>query len=85
MLAMSRPTYSAITAHAKDAKPAIVFVPTRKHARLTALDLLTFAAAEGEPARFLQSRATCYAAGGGVGSGALLGPRQRQGPAPQPS
>jgi pre-mRNA-splicing helicase BRR2 len=53
---MSRPTYSAITAHAKDAKPAIVFVPTRKHARLTALDLLTFAAAEGEPARFLQVR-----------------------------
>ena len=54
MKAMSRPTYSAITAHAKDAKPAVVFVPTRKHARLTALDLLTFAAAEGEPARFLQ-------------------------------
>jgi len=54
MKAMSRPTYSAIAAHAKDARPALVYVPTRKHARLTALDLLTFAAAEGEPARFLQ-------------------------------
>lgn len=45
--AMSRPTYSAICSHAAGQKPALVFVPTRKHARLAALDLLTYAAADG--------------------------------------
>ncbi len=51
--AMARPTFTAITTHAKSPTgptPAIVFVPTRKHARLTALDLLTFAAANGDEA-----------------------------------
>uniref|UniRef100_A0A7S3QXY0 RNA helicase n=1 Tax=Dunaliella tertiolecta TaxID=3047 RepID=A0A7S3QXY0_DUNTE len=52
MQAMSRPCYSAITQHAQRGKPALVFVPTRKHARMLALDLLTNAAAEGEPSRF---------------------------------
>jgi hypothetical protein len=42
-----RPCYSAILNHAAGGKPAIVFVPTRKHVRLTALDLLTSAAADG--------------------------------------
>lgn len=50
--AMSRPTYNAILAHAARGKPALVFVPSRKHARLLALDLLTAAAADGEPSRF---------------------------------
>jgi LDH2 family malate/lactate/ureidoglycolate dehydrogenase len=50
--AMSRPTYSAIVTHATRGRPALVFVPTRKHARLLALDLLTAAAADGEPSRF---------------------------------
>ncbi len=50
--AMSRPCYSAITQHAQRGKPALVFVPTRKHARMLALDLLTNAAADGEPSRF---------------------------------
>lgn len=50
---MTRPTYSAILAHAaRTGKPALVFVPSRKHARMVALDLLTSAAADGEPARF---------------------------------
>eukprot|EP00887_Chlorella_sp_A99_P002917 scaffold6.g2917.t1 len=53
--AMSRPAYSAVCQHARDGKPAIVFVPTRKHARMTALDLLTHAAAEGQPFRFRQA------------------------------
>lgn len=35
-------------------KCSIVFVPTRKHARLTAMDILAFAAADGQPGRFLQ-------------------------------
>jgi pre-mRNA-splicing helicase BRR2 len=54
---MSRPAYSAIRVHATgrqsgEAKPALVFVPSRKYARLTALDLLTHAAADGDPERF---------------------------------
>lgn len=63
--AMARPTYSAIVKHAASGKgggkgaasspplPSIVFVATRRHARLAALDLLTSAAADGEPSRFL--------------------------------
>ncbi len=49
---MSRPCFSAINTHAPRGLPALVFVPTRKHARLTALDLLTYAAGEGAPERF---------------------------------
>ena len=47
MQAMARPAYNAICNHAAGQKPALVFVPTRKHAKLAALDLLTFAAADG--------------------------------------
>ena len=54
MQAMARPVYSAICQHASgDSEPAIVFVPTRKHAKLAALDLLTFASADGKPNKFL--------------------------------
>eukprot|EP00878_Enallax_costatus_P009764 GHUV01010197.1.p1 GENE.GHUV01010197.1~~GHUV01010197.1.p1 ORF type:complete len:1043 (+),score=291.77 GHUV01010197.1:469-3129(+) len=52
MQAMMRPCYSAILNHAAGGKPAIVFVPTRKHVRLTALDLLTSAAGDGDQHRF---------------------------------
>ncbi|KAF6257784.1 RNA helicase, activating signal cointegrator 1 [Scenedesmus sp. NREL 46B-D3] len=52
MQAMMRPCYSAVLSHAAGGKPAIVFVPTRKHVRLTALDLLTSAAADGAQHRF---------------------------------
>ena len=58
--AMARPAYTAVSNMLKeaatpaDAKSAILFVPTRKQARLTALDLLTYAAADREPNRFLQ-------------------------------
>lgn len=52
--AMLRPAYSAINHHARDGQPAIVFVPTRKHARMAALDLLTHAAADGAPYKFRQ-------------------------------
>ncbi|KAJ7515579.1 hypothetical protein O6H91_22G019200 [Diphasiastrum complanatum] len=55
MQAMTKPTYTAIVQHAKGGKPAIVFVPTRKHARLAALDLVTYATADsGERSHFLQ-------------------------------
>lgn len=53
MQAMARPVYSAICQHAADGEPSIVFVPTRKHAKLASLDLLTFAAADGKPQKFL--------------------------------
>lgn len=52
--AMARPTYAALTNYVADGKPAILFVPTRRHARVTALDMLTFAAADGKPQQFLQ-------------------------------
>ena len=61
MQAMARPVYAAITTHAApregegEPRPAIVFVPSRKHAKLAALDLLTFASAEGTPQRFLHA------------------------------
>lgn len=53
MQAMAKPAYNAICTHTAGSKPALVFVPTRKHARLTALDLLTFAASNGQPQQFL--------------------------------
>uniref|UniRef100_A0A453MS81 Helicase C-terminal domain-containing protein n=1 Tax=Aegilops tauschii subsp. strangulata TaxID=200361 RepID=A0A453MS81_AEGTS len=53
MQAMAKPTYTAITQHAKSGKPALVFVPTRKHARLTALDLCAYSSAEGGGTPFL--------------------------------
>ncbi|XP_018470327.2 DExH-box ATP-dependent RNA helicase DExH12 [Raphanus sativus] len=42
MLAMTKPTYAAIVQHAKNKKPAIVFVPTRNHVCLTAVDLMAY-------------------------------------------
>ena len=54
MQAMARPVFAALGQHAAEA-PAIVFVPTRKHAKLFALDLLTFCSAEGAPGRFLNA------------------------------
>ncbi|KAL8109951.1 DExH-box ATP-dependent RNA helicase DExH12-like [Apium graveolens] len=57
MQAMTKPTYTAIVQHAKNGKPAIVFVPTRKHTRLTAVDLMTYSSVEGgeNPMFILQS------------------------------
>lgn len=51
LIAMAKPVYNAILRYSPH-KPAIVFVPTRKQARLTAIDLLTYAAAEGQPNKF---------------------------------
>jgi pre-mRNA-splicing helicase BRR2 len=49
---MTRPTYSALLRHAPNGKPALVFTPSRRHARLAALELMTAAAADGDPYRF---------------------------------
>lgn len=54
LIAMSKPVYNCITRYSPH-KPVIVFVPTRKHARLTAIDILTYAAAEGQPNRFFHA------------------------------
>ncbi|KAJ3086392.1 DEIH-box ATPase, partial [Quaeritorhiza haematococci] len=51
MIAMAKPTYLSISQ--MGTKPAVVFVPSRKQCRLTAVDLLTFCAAEGNPKKFL--------------------------------
>ncbi|KAK7243952.1 hypothetical protein RIF29_38767 [Crotalaria pallida] len=53
MQAMTKPTYTAIVQHAKKGKPALVFVPTRKHVRLTAVDLITYSGADSGEKPFL--------------------------------
>jgi superfamily II DNA/RNA helicase len=52
---MSRPTYNAILQYAKS-KPAIVFAPTRRHAKQIAADLMTYTAGDANPTRFLKVR-----------------------------
>lgn len=52
MSAMAKPVYNCIMRYSRT-KPAIVFVPTRKQARLTTIDMLTYSAAEGKPNQFL--------------------------------
>ncbi|KAH7852430.1 hypothetical protein Vadar_024729 [Vaccinium darrowii] len=58
MLAMTKPTNTAIVQHAKITKPAIVFVPTRKHARYTAVDLMMYSSVDsGENLMLLKQSA----------------------------
>jgi len=52
MLAMARPTYNAIVNHSPD-KPAVIFVGDRRQSRITACDIMTFAATDDNPNRFL--------------------------------
>lgn len=54
MLAMAKPTYKAITQMSPD-KPAIVFVPSRKQARTSALDIYAAAVADDDDDRFLHA------------------------------
>lgn len=55
MLAMAKPTYAAILQMSSD-KPSIIFVPSRKQSRQTALDLLAASLADGDEDRFLHAR-----------------------------
>ncbi|KAM5561842.1 DExH-box ATP-dependent RNA helicase DExH12-like [Rosa sericea] len=57
MQAMTKPTYAAIVQHAKNGKPALVYVPTRKHVQQTAQDLMDYSNAEsgGNPSFLLRS------------------------------
>ena len=52
LVAMMKPVYHSICKYSSKL-PAIVFVPSRKQTRLTAVDLLTFCAADLQPQRFL--------------------------------
>jgi pre-mRNA-splicing helicase BRR2 len=53
LLSMAKPVFNAVVGHGgPEGKPAIVIVPSRKQAQLTAIDLITYAAASGEPLRF---------------------------------
>lgn len=55
LAAMTRPVYAAIGRHAGKVhpRPALVFVPSRRHSRSTAVDMLTMAHADGQSKRFL--------------------------------
>ncbi|EPQ10851.1 U5 small nuclear ribonucleoprotein 200 kDa helicase [Myotis brandtii] len=52
LLSMAKPVYHAITKHSPK-KPVIVFVPSRKQTRLTAVDVLSTCAADIQRQRFL--------------------------------
>lgn len=56
MLAMTKPTYQAVLQYASE-KPAMIFVPSRKQVRNTALDLLAACIADDDEDRFLQTDA----------------------------
>lgn len=47
---MAKPVYHAIIKHSPS-KPAVVFVPSRRQTRLTAIDILTFCTAEVDTQR----------------------------------
>ena len=49
---MSKPAYNAIVKHSPR-KPVLVFVPSRKQTKITAIDLLTYCAAELNPKRLV--------------------------------
>lgn len=51
LLAMSKPVYTSITGLA-NANNTLVFVPSRKQAQMTAIDILTFVSATTKPKRF---------------------------------
>jgi activating signal cointegrator complex subunit 3 len=53
MQAMNRPAYTSILRHSP-AKPVLLFVSSRRQTRLTALDLVRLAAADGRPQRFVR-------------------------------
>lgn len=52
MATMNKPAYAAIKEHAPN-QPVLIFVSSRRQTRLTALDLISYAAADGNPSAFL--------------------------------
>ncbi|CAK9163102.1 unnamed protein product, partial [Ilex paraguariensis] len=53
MNSMNKPTYAAICTHSPT-KPVLIFVSSRRQTRLTALDLIQFAASDEHPRQFLR-------------------------------
>ncbi|GAB4820015.1 hypothetical protein N2152v2_007061 [Parachlorella kessleri] len=53
MATMNKPAYAAIQTHSPT-KPVLVFVSSRRQTRLTALDLIAYAAADDRPRQFLR-------------------------------
>ncbi len=52
MATMNKPCYAAIKEHSPD-KPALIFVASRRQTRLTAFDIISYAAADDNPKVFL--------------------------------
>jgi activating signal cointegrator complex subunit 3 len=52
MATMNKPCFAAIKEHSPN-KPVLIFVASRRQTRLTAHDLISYAAAEGDPKNFL--------------------------------
>lgn len=52
MASMNKPAYAAIQVHAP-LKPVLIFVSSRRQTRLTALDIITYAAADERPHQFV--------------------------------
>jgi len=52
MATMNKPCYAAMKIHAPD-RPSLIFVASRRQTRITALDLISYAAADGNPKYFL--------------------------------
>lgn len=50
---MNKPCYAAIKDHCPDQRPALIFVASRRQTRLTAFDLISYAAADENPKTFL--------------------------------
>lgn len=52
---MVRPVYAAVLRHGGKLtpRPALIFVPSRRQSRSTAVDMLTMAHADSQPKRFL--------------------------------
>ncbi|CRG92091.1 pre-mRNA-splicing helicase BRR2 [Talaromyces islandicus] len=55
MMAMSKPVYHAIANQLSSDKPALVFVPSRKQVRSTAIDILAACVADDNEDRFLHA------------------------------
>ena len=53
MATMNKPTYAAITTYSPT-KPVLVFVSSRRQTRLTAMDLISFTAADSNPRKWLK-------------------------------
>ena len=52
MATMNKPAYAAIQTHSS-AKPVLIFVSSRRQTRLTALDLIAYAASDDNPSQFV--------------------------------